>query len=552
MPGLSSLFISFNMNMQIVEILRKVDCKFYDKDTQEWEVPITYLAQLIDQFYVIDDIDLVLLEDKKSKFISYPLKKFKTNPYPYQRDGIEFGLNNAKWLLLDVMGLGKSLQAIYLAEELHERSKVKHCLIICGVNSLKFNWKREIQKHSKLSCVILGEKKHKKNNSTIIGSIKDRVDHLKKEIPEFFIITNVQTLRDDKIIKALKSGPNNIDMIVVDEIHTCKSTSSQQGKNLLKLKNFKYKLGMTGTLLLNHPIDLYLPLRWIGVEHSSPSVFKACYYNYGGRFHNIFLGYRNLDILKYQLEKYSLRRTKELLDLPPKTFQAEILEMEDTQQQFYDNIKSGIVSDVDKVEINTVSILSMIARLRQATACPSILTSENIPSAKIDRAVALSESIISNGDKVIIFSTFKQTVKELSKKLQQFNPVIITGDTKDSDLPRLQEKFQSDPSAKIFIGTWQKCGTGLTLTAASYMIFIDTPWTDAVFQQACDRIHRIGTKNPVFIYNLICKGTVDEKVFEILQNKKALSEYIIDDNLSASNISILKDYIQELAENKKS
>lgn len=127
--------------------------------------------------------------------------------------------------------------------------------------------------------------------------------------------------------------------------------------------------------------------------------------------------------------------------------------MEDTQQQFYDNIKSGIVSDVDKVEINTVSILSMIARLRQATACPSILTSENIPSAKIDRAVALSESIISNGDKVIIFSTFKQTVKELSMRLQQFNPVIITGDTKDSDLPRLQEKFQSDPSAKIFIGT---------------------------------------------------------------------------------------------------
>lgn len=150
---------------------------------------------------------------------------------------------------------------ILLAEELKRRNNLKHCLIVCGVNSLKYNWKKEIAKHSNLSCRILGERVNR-NNKSVISSVSDRCDELKQPINEFFIITNIETLRDSKIIRALKkSTKNQIDMMVVDEIHCCKGPSSQQSSNLLKLDKIRFKLGLTGTLLLNNPLDVYVPLK---------------------------------------------------------------------------------------------------------------------------------------------------------------------------------------------------------------------------------------------------------------------------------------------------
>jgi SNF2 family DNA or RNA helicase len=99
----------------------------------------------------------------------------------------------------------------------------------------------------------------------------------------------------------------------------------------------------------------------------------------------------------------------------------------------------------------------------------------------------------------------------------------------------------------VFLGTWSKCGTGITLTAASYMIFLDTPWTDAVWTQAQDRIYRIGSKNPVFIYNLIARGTVDERVLEIVTDKKHIASYVVDDEITDAGIESLRKYIEELA-----
>lgn len=99
------------------------------------------------------------MKDKKEKVIEEPkLSKYKTKPFKYQEEGIKYGLTHKNWLLLDEMGLGKSLQAIYIAQELHKRNKLEHCLIICGVSSLKENWRKEIEKHSDLDCTILGQK----------------------------------------------------------------------------------------------------------------------------------------------------------------------------------------------------------------------------------------------------------------------------------------------------------------------------------------------------------------------------------------------------------
>ena len=362
----------------------------------------------------------------------------------------------------------------------------------------------------------------------------------------FFVITNIETIRDDKIVKAILNGPNDFDMIILDEAHVCKNSTSNQGANLLKLNKATYRIPATGTLLLNNPLDTFVPLKWIDADRSTKTNFENYYCIYGGQFGNEFIGFRNLDTLKTQLELYSLRRHKDLLDLPPKTTIEECVDLSDTQRKFYDDIVDGIIDEVDKVKLKPDIVLGMVLRLRQATACPSILTSSNIPSAKIDRACDLCDQLISEGNKVVLFSTFKETVDELLHRLSMYNTVIGTGDVPDNIISDNVDMFQNDDEHHVFIGTWQKCGTGITLNRANYMIFIDTPWTDGAFQQASDRIHRIGSKNPVFIYNLVCNDTVDEKVLEIVQDKAALSDFIVDDEITPKSLASLQKFIEEL------
>ena len=187
----------------------------------------------------------------------------------------------------------------------------------------------------------MGEKCTKTGKLTI-GSVADRVKHLKSKINQFFVITNIETVRSKEIVDAILNGPNKFDMIVFDEAHKLKDSHSQAAKSMLKMTQAKYKIALTGTLLLNNPLDAYVALKWIGQERATQSNFEYYYTNYGGAFGNTFLGYKNIDFLKDTLSKCSLRRTKDLLNLPPKTVITEYVEMEDIQRTFYNNIKKGV------------------------------------------------------------------------------------------------------------------------------------------------------------------------------------------------------------------
>ena len=221
LPGKTSLFVESSYNPLIVETIKQCDVFNYNKKTTTWEVPLTSLSFLLERLSQIDDIELILLKDEhKKEYEIYPLSDYKTTPYQYQIDGIEYGMNNSKWLLLDAPGLGKTLQLIYLAQELKKKENIEHCLIICGLNTLKNNWKDEIHKHSDMSCMILGERKTK-NGKNRIGSVKERLEDLKGPIDEFFVVTNIQTIRDSNIVSAIKNGPNKFDMIILDEGHVC-------------------------------------------------------------------------------------------------------------------------------------------------------------------------------------------------------------------------------------------------------------------------------------------------------------------------------------------
>ena len=534
LPGERSLFISFDFNIQVKDILSQLDFRIYHKNTLEWEVPITKLSYLLTQFSKIDKIELKLYkENKKEELTITKDYKFKTKPYDYQIEGINYGLNNEKYLLLDDMGLGKTATIIWLAEVLHNTKNLEHCLVICGINSLKYNWIEEIKKHTNLDYMILGQRSTKTDpNKKYIGSLQDRVADLQKPIKEFFIVTNIETLRDDKIIRSLQTQINKIDMIVLDEAHKAKNPQSSQGKNLLKINWPKRKIALTGTILLNSPLDAYVPLKWIDSEHSTYSKFKQQYCEYGGFRGVQIIGYKNLDMLHKHISDVSIRRKKEdvLLDLPPRTFKTEYVEMNERQSKFYIEIKQGIIDEIDKVTMSPQYAMSLAARLRQATAWTGILSSTINESAKLDRTVELIDDILSQGDKVIVFSTFKVTLQELQRRLnkEKINHVLCDGDVKDNIIEERKQEFQTNPDCKVFLGTWQKIGTGHTLTAANYVIFIDTPYTDALFKQSADRAYRIGTTKNVTVITLVTKNTVDERVLDIVEGKSVLSNFVVD------------------------
>lgn len=539
LPCLTSLFFTLDgYNKKLFDTLIQTPDVVFDKKTSTFELPINTLYFVVNTLTVYGDVTFKPYKQKLKKEVSCKNRSFLVKPYKHQMDGINYGLNHDSWLLLDDQGLGKTLQMIYLAEELHRTEKLEHCLIICGVNSLKYNWASEIEKFSKLSYTILGQYTTK-TGKVRQAPVKSRCEQLEKKIKEFFVIVNIETLQNDEFIKSYNKSKNKFDMIVLDEAHKCKQPTTLSAKTLLKLKA-KRKIALTGTVIINNPENSYVPLKWTDNTKSTFSQFKHMFNVYGG-FGNVqVIGHKNLNLLQELLSSCSLRRLKtDVLDLPSKIYSIEYVEMGSKQQALYDEVSEGILAELDKLEKKPTIVqeLTINMRLRQITACPSLLTTDTISSAKLDRLEELVENITSQGDKVVIFSTFKGTIDEIARRLSKYEPVVCTGDTSDADIAINKKIFEQSADCRAMVCTWQKMGTGHTLTAANYAIFVDTPWTDADFKQCSDRIYRIGQTKPVFIITLITKNTYDERVQEILEHKECLSNYLID-NGDASAINI--------------
>ena len=538
--GLSSICVTFDFNQYVVDALKTIPTFYYHKKDNIWEFPICYLGRLLDSLTFLDEIQLSLLDTPESgqfrsnkQFNLEPLTEtekisFKMKPFDHQLEAINFGLAQEKWLLLDSMGLGKTNSIIWLAETLKRRGVIDHCFIICGVNSLKQNWKKEIEKFSTESAVVLGEYTTR-NGTTRYRSMDKRADQLKDPIEEFFVITNLESLRDDRIIEAFKKSSNSFGMIAFDEAHKAATKTSQQGTNLLKLEA-PFKVAATGTLITNNPLSAYVPLSWTGNDQSILTTYKSQYCNFGGMHNAQVIGFKNLEVLQEEIQSCSLRRTLDQVrsDMPPKTVTIEVLEPDESQRKFYEAIKEGVKEEADKIELKSANLLALTTRLRQATACPSLLTTQKISSCKVDRCLELIQELTSQGEKVVVLSVFKETINDLAAKLDQFRYSINTGDVPDAVVANNVSRFQEDPNEQVFVGTWGKVGTGWTLNAASYLICIDTPYTAAMFDQGTDRIWRVNNERPAFITVLLCGDTIDERVQQIIENKKELGEYLVD------------------------
>ena len=297
--GMNTLFISFDKyNPNLIDVIRNLPERNYNEKTKEWEVPMYKLGTLINLYKTQN----IKIKYNKNEIVKSKIPKehiFKTKPYPHQIDGIEFILNKPKCILADEMGLGKTFQSLHAAKIRLEKGEIESCLILCGVNALKYNWREEIKKHLDLEGYVIGTR-YRKNGNEYMGTTQDKIQDI-RTVKAPFLITNVETLISDEFIKWLKRR-KDIQMIILDESHKCNQDSAQRTKNLLKLEDFPYKLAMSGTPTTNAPTDIHTMLTWLDVEHCSKSVFDAFYEDRGGFNNTELREYKNMHLLKQELK----------------------------------------------------------------------------------------------------------------------------------------------------------------------------------------------------------------------------------------------------------
>ena len=412
----------------------------------------------------------------------------------------------------------------------------KHCLIICAVNGSKYNWKKECELFTNEKAHILGTRKTKNGNDVIKSSV-EKLDYIKNiDTLPFFIITNKETLRNKDIIKELEKQSNKIDMCIYDEIHLSKNVKSQQGKGLLKV-DCKCKIALSGTPILNNPLDTFIVMKWLGYETHSLTAYKQRYCVFGGFGGYEVVSYKNIDELKDRFNKIQLRRLKEnCLNLPPKLYENEYLELSGKQRILYNEVKNDIIANIDNKDLSPNPLVRTI-RLRQVTANAAILSDTITDSVKYDRCEELVEDLAKDNRKCLIFSNWVEAIIPLYKRLQKYNPALIIGETKD--IEKEKNKLNNDPSCFCCLGTIGAMGTSHTLTGADTVIFLDEPWNRGVKEQCEDRVHRIGTKHTVNIITFICKGTIDERINQIVQAKGEWADCIVDGKVIKKSDEVL-------------
>ncbi len=557
-----SAFVSFEYESNLVSIIKSMGTRVYIPEKKTWEIPESAVPMLMSRLH---DYDVLLRGEMRHETPESHAQLpsgfvFTTKPYKHQMEGVIYGLEHESFLLGDDQGLGKTKEIIDLAMCRKQTDGLKHCLIICGINGNKYNWADEVKIHSREDSWILGTRFTKRPPIKMIeGSTKDKMEDLNNIPHQFFWITNIETLRGgsfkekqgkrtvtrfpiaEKIQELCDRGI--IGMIAFDEAHKAKNPDSQQGKALLSIDCKGPKIPMSGTFVLNNPLDLYLPLKWAGFETHSFYAYKQHYCTMGGFGGKEIVGYKNLDELRSMVSKVMLRRVKgDVLDLPPKVHTIEWVDAYPEQKALYKDVRDQVRDNIDKVKVHPDPLSEML-RLRQVTGYPGILSSTVTKSAKMDRMEELVEEEVLVGGKEIIFSNWSEMTNVIRNKLKKYNPAYITGEV--GSVQRMEEKdrFQNDPNCKVMIGTIGALGTGFTLTAAQLVIFVDEPWNRGIKDQAEDRAHRIGTRGTVRIVTILTRDTVDEGVYNLVQKKGKMADLLVDGKVDGKNVDNVLSYL---------
>jgi superfamily II DNA or RNA helicase len=469
------------------------------------------------------DVDLKNFHESLKNIDSLPEVKvgegFIGKLRKYQEKGVAWltflNQNGLHGILADDMGLGKTVQVLAFLSTL----ALSDPILIVMPKSLLFHWRAEIERFLPTLSIKIYH-----------GSDRLRPDHHKKG--NHAILTSYATLRRDiDLFQEMQFS-----CVILDEAQAIKNAQTQTAKVVTRLQA-DFRLSITGTPVENHIGELLSQFEFL--------------------IPGLFTDQDGLDpfAIKKKVRPFILRRKKSDVDeqLPEKIEQVVWLEMESSQRKIYDeflaSIRQGLMKKVD-IEgggKHRIEILEAILRLRQICCHPLLfqINSENAgSSAKLEALLLDLETLIEEGQKALVFSQFTSMLKLISKKVHEkgWKFTYLDGDTKNRE--NVVNQFQNDPETKLFLISLKAGGVGMNLTAADYVFIYDPWWNEAVENQAIDRAHRIGRHHTVIAKRYLIKDSIEDRMMQLKQSKRALAVDLLDSNQESLNGNDLEFLLQ--------
>lgn len=542
--------ISFKYRPKIVEAVKRIDGRRFNGATKEWTVPASSRPQL-EQFIALvsrfehvhfDQVDTPqTVEDLVYDIPELPMleddHRFKIDPYEYQKRGIARGLELKRFINGDDMGLGKTFQSIATLTI----ADAFPCLVICP-NVVKINWEREWNKFTDKKAMILTDSVKDSWpfywETGLIQVFIVNYESLKKYFVQRIKKKERWTLRDVEFrhtIGLFKS-------VIIDEIHKCKSSATQQAKFTKGIAAGKeWVLGLTGTPVVNKPKDLVAQLSIL----DRMSDFGG-YKHFVGRYCGGPNEASNLKELNYKLwTNCFFRREKAevLSDLPEMTRQ--ILSVDIDNRREYNDAERDLINylvkykDADDEKIQRAlrgEVMVRIGILRDVAA-----------RGKLKSAVDFVKDFIENNQKVVIFCNLHDIVDRLLKAFPK--AVCITGRQNMPEKQQSIDKFVNDPETKIVIASIKAASAGVDglQKSCSNVLFIEEPWTAADRDQAESRVHRNGLKDGATMYHMHGKKTIDEKMWQIIEEKSKVANAVVGgvDNVETNIVDMMANLFTE-------
>lgn len=456
---------------------------------------------------------------------------FPSPLFNYQVQGIKFLLSNQSALLADQMGTGKTVMTTTALRIMFIKGLVKKAMVVVP-SSLISVWQFHLERWApELTFTIISDDRRHRE---ILWNIKSHV-----------YVISYDTLKYDykDRLEVLKNFVKDLDVLILDEAHNIKNGETLKSKAVKYVaRKVRYRWALSGTPLQNHLREILSIYEFLKPEDKvDPAAGE--------------------EEIKNLIRPMMLRRLKRdvLTELPEKMPpEVEKFELSHLQKEYYDRFlnaeKRRLESIYERYRFERnfsfmmkQNIIYSIQKLRQICNFPP----ESISSPKMDRLIELVKEIVESGEKVIVFSNFvKEGVDKIAKNLKAVFPadatVVYEGSMDQRERDISVRRFMEDDSCKVFVGTLNTAGEGLTLTAGSYVVFFDLHWNPAKMWQAEDRVHRIGQKNRVNIYYFVTSNTVEEKILWRVEQKKRMIENVMDsevDDIESVSVEELLDYI---------
>jgi SNF2 family DNA or RNA helicase len=459
-----------------------------------------------------------------------PLLKPETELLPHQLVGVNWLLTK-NTLLADDMGLGKTIQATAAACVLLHSKKISRIMIVCP-NTVKYNWLVEIKKFSVLDPHVLESNKEK------------AIIQLEQEDHEV-LITNYEALqaRATKKIKdtthryqlALSKYIDRSDtLIVLDEAHRIKNVNAKVTMTVQQWSKPK-KMCLTGTPVDQHPEDVFSIFKFLdggkllGVRYND-FIKQYCLLDYSFSPAGTVCGYKHLDKLRFLMSLNMLRRTKDQanLNLPEKIYKDWQVLPTPEQAKYYAKLQAVIKAESKS---NPFREYDPLVYLVQAVSNPFLVKKPGHETQMIGAKMDVLDSILLekielSKEKVVVWTNFVNNFPVFMERYKKYNPVMIDGSVPVKERQEIIDRFQNFPNNQVMFCNPQAASTGITITAASVAVFYDRMFKISQYQQAVDRIHRIGQSKTCLIINLIMSGTIDEAISYGIEDKTQLAEYL--------------------------